>query len=246
MPSRQTVVPDIVVVHGALGSASQMQPLVDALQAQASFASVTSVELPGHGDTPVAPNAPFDMTTLAQAIGAHNTRAAISKPIVFGYSMGGYAALWLEHLSPGTVGGIVTLGTMLQWTPAVARSAAARLDAQMMRSKVPAFADVLARRHTGCGGWEPMLQRTSSLLLGLGDNPPLSNDVLATIACPVHMLVGDRDDSVTLDDTVRATAQMPHGRASMLPDTPHPIEKVSLETITRAVTDLASMLSQGV
>lgn len=62
-----------------------------------------SVELPGHGDTPVAPDARFDMTTLAQAIGAHITRAAVTKPLVFGYSMGGYAALWLEHLSPGTV-----------------------------------------------------------------------------------------------------------------------------------------------
>lgn len=246
MSSEQPLVPVVMVVHGALGSSCQMAPVVKALLAARRFADVIPVELPGHGETPLEPGAPFTMETFAHAIGSAIARANVPRPLVFGYSMGGYAALLLEQLHPDTVGGIVTLGTMLQWSPDVAARAAARLDPHVLRDKVPAFASVLQARHASAGGWELVLTRTAELLRQLGDHPPLTSSSLAGITCPVHLLVGDRDDSVTLDETMRAASCMPRARASRLPDTPHPIEKVSLSTITREVTDLASRISNGV
>lgn len=246
MSTSAPLVPSVLVVHGALGSARQMEPVVRALELQQQFASVHSVELPGHGDTTLAPDATFGMVTFARAIEQCVVDAQLTRPIVFGYSMGGYASLLLEHLAPGTLGGIVTLGTMFRWTPEVAERAAARLNADMIRTKVPTFADTLGVRHASCGGWELVLERTATLLRALGDQPPLTLDVLSTIKCPVHLLVGDRDDSVTFDDTVQAAARLPRGRAALLPDTPHPIEKVAHDSIARAMTDMASHLSAGV
>lgn len=243
MVSRTPLVPAVVVVHGALGSAEQMRPLETALRAQRRFAAVSTLELPGHGRTPLTPTQSFSIPEFAAALHAHIAHAEYTRPLVFGYSMGGYAALLLEHLSPGTVGGIVTLGTMLHWSPDVAARAAARLDASVIRAKVPAFAAVLADRHEQAGGWELVLQRTATLLRSLGDAPPLTDALLTGIHCPVHLLVGDRDDSVTLEETTRAASHLPHARASLLPDTPHPIEKVSLELITREVSDLAAHLA---
>ncbi len=245
MTNDQPLVPAVVVVHGALGSAGQMAPLVQALGAQRRYAEVQALELPGHGDTPLPPETPFSMETFARAIGEQINRSGLRRPVVVGYSMGGYAALLLEHLRPGTLGGILTLGTMLHWTPEVARAASARLNPDVMRAKVPAFASALEQRHAGAGGWETNVSRTASLLQALGEHPPLTHETLASIGCPVHLLVGDRDDSVTLDETVRAASHIPHARASLLPDTPHPIEKVSLELLTREVSDLAKVLSQG-
>jgi pimeloyl-ACP methyl ester carboxylesterase len=246
MSTPTPLVPAVVVVHGALGSAHQMAPVADALRAQRRFAAVVNAELPGHGHTPLPNDGRFSMTTFARAIGDVIAREGLHRPLVFGYSMGGYAALLLEHLAPGTIGGVVTFGTMLHWTPDTAARAASRLDANVLRSKVPAFAALLAERHEQAGGWELVLERTAALLRELGDAPPLTDAVLARVHCPVHLLVGDRDDSVTFEETTRAASHLPRARASLLPDTPHPIEKVSLPQLTQEVSDLAHQLAQGV
>jgi pimeloyl-ACP methyl ester carboxylesterase len=245
MTATTPLVPAVVVVHGALGSARQMAPVVETLRALRRFADVVPVELPGHGETALAAGQPFDMTVLADALGEAIARAGITRPLVFGYSMGGYAALVRELRAPGTIGGVVTLGTMLHWTPAIAARAAARLDATLIREKVPAFAATLAERHQGAGGWDTVLAHTARLLRELGDAPVLTDETLALIHCPVHLLVGDRDDSVSLEETAHAASRLPHARASLLADTPHPIEKVDMALIAREVSDLAQRLSTG-
>jgi pimeloyl-ACP methyl ester carboxylesterase len=245
MTAATPLVPAVVVVHGALGSARQMAPVVEALRALRQFADVVPVELPGHGETALATGQPFDMIVLADALGEAIARAGITRPLVFGYSMGGYVALVRELRAPGTIGGVVTLGTMLHWTPAIAARAAARLDATLIREKVPAFAATLAERHQGAGGWDTVLAHTARLLRELGDAPVLTDETLALIHCPVHLLVGDRDDSVSLEETAHAASRLPHARASLLADKPHPIEKVDMALIAREVSDLAQRLSTG-
>lgn len=225
--------PSVLVVHGALGSAEQMQPMVDALVATSRFATVRAVELPGHGRTPLAEGQAFNMDVFADAI-ADATDAAMdaaAPPIVFGYSMGGYAALLLAARAPGLLGGIVTLGTMLRWTPEVAAHAASRLDPTVVAAKVPAFAATLAARHEQAGGWETVMHRTAALLRGLGDAPPLTEATFAAIDCPVHLLVGEKDDSVTIADCESAVLAMRHATATMLPGMPHPIERVPGDTV---------------
>jgi pimeloyl-ACP methyl ester carboxylesterase len=245
MSAATPLVPAVVVVHGALGSARQMAPVVNALRAMHRFADVVPVELPGHGDTPYMGQRPYDMALLADALGDAIARASLTRPLVFGYSMGGYVALVRELQAPGTLGGIVTLGTVLHWTPAIASRACARLDPAMLREKVPAFAATLEERHAGAGGCDAVLARTAQLLRGLGDAPPLTESALPRIHCAVHLLVGDRDDSVTLEETAHAAARLPHARASLLADTPHPIEKVAPDMIAQEVSDLAQQLSTG-
>jgi pimeloyl-ACP methyl ester carboxylesterase len=239
MPTPHTERPAVLVVHGALGSGAQMQPVADALTDSQRFAHVLTVELPGHGDTPADAGFGMEVFTTALADAIHG--AALVRPLVFGYSMGGYVGLLLEAQAPGTLGGLVTLGTMLHWTPEVAARAAARLDPALMRAKVPAFADALEARHRGAGGWERVLTDTAALLTDLGAAPPLTDDALRAVACPVHLLVGSKDDTVTLEETARVASQMPHAQASMLDDVPHPIERVPTHLVVRAMTDLAAL-----
>lgn len=235
-----------MVLHGALGCADQMQPMASALQAQRQYASVLTMELPGHGRTALPSGIPFSMRGFALALQERIHREGLARPVVFGYSMGGYIALLLEHLAPGTIGGIVTLGTMLHWTPTIAQAAASRLDGAVLRAKVPSYADLLAARHAEAGGWELLLARTSTLLRELGDGPLLTRETLAAVHCPVHLLVGGRDDSVTLEETTNAASSLPRARASLLPDMPHPIEKVDLAVVAREVSDLTAQLTAGV
>jgi pimeloyl-ACP methyl ester carboxylesterase len=234
--------PDAVIVHGALGSAAQMQPVADALTASGRFGTVAVLELPGHGRTPLDDDAGFSMPGFADALAAGITARGMEQPLIFGYSMGGYVALLLESRAPGTLGGIVTFGTKLHWTNEVAAAASARLDAAVLRAKAPAFADILAARHAEAGGWERMLARTGALLRALGASPWLDTPALTAVHCPVHLLVGADDDTVHFEEAATAASHIPHARASLLENVSHPIERVPLALIVREMTDLAASL----
>jgi pimeloyl-ACP methyl ester carboxylesterase len=236
--------PALLIVHGALGSAEQMAPVADAARAHEMFAAVDVLELPGHGRTPALGDAAFSMPAFADVIATRVRELAPQRVLVFGYSMGGYAALLAEQQQPGLVAGIVTLGTMLAWTPEVAEAGARRLNPEGMRAKVPAFADALAARHAEAGGWELTLTRTAAVLRALGEAPPLTTTSVAQVAAPVRLLVGSRDDSVTLEESQRFAEAMPQAEAVLLEGVPHPIEKVPLDVLLQQLTDFASRLPE--
>jgi pimeloyl-ACP methyl ester carboxylesterase len=235
---------DIIVVHGALGAAAQMQPVAKALRA---LGNVVVAELPGHGATTLG-DATFSMATfvrsLAETVAAisyveTNRDAAAPKPVVFGYSMGGYVALTLEAKRPGTFSGIVTLGTKFEWTPTVAAQESARLDHGAISEKLPKFAATLSDRHTACGGWHDVLANTRLLLESLGSAPLLTRESLSHIAVPVCVAVGDRDETVSAAEAEKFAGYMRNGVSRVLADTPHPIERVSPDTVLRLVHDVS-------
>jgi pimeloyl-ACP methyl ester carboxylesterase len=232
----------LLIVHGALGSAEQMAPLAAAIRDALPELTVQVVELPGHGATPLA-GRPFSMATFTAAVTAASATAPALPPLVFGYSMGGYVALLHEATHPGAFAGIVTLGTMLDWSPAVAAGAAARLDPVVLAAKVPAFAAQLAERHAASGGWEAMMTNTASLLRTLGEAPPLHADTLALVACPVQLLVGARDDTTSFASTAQWATHVPRGTATELADVPHPIEKVPAAPIIAALRALLNTVA---
>ncbi len=225
--------PSIIVVHGALGSAAQMQPIGDALS---TLGAVHLLELPGHGTRALADGASFSMETFAHALGDVVAEQSLSRPIVFGYSMGGYAALLLESMLPGTLGGIMTLGTKVEWTPAVADAAASRLDAGMIQSKVPKFAEQLRVRHEQAGGWEQLLARTAALLYALGANPPLNDASLARVLARVRVCAGANDDTLADGETERTAARLSNATAHLFADVAHPIERVPVQLVVDGVS----------
>ncbi|MGV3711239.1 MAG: alpha/beta fold hydrolase, partial [Gemmatimonas sp.] len=146
-------------------------------------------------------------------------------------SMGGYVALMLETASPGTLAGIVTLGTKFAWSPALALRETARLDPKIIAEKVPKFAAVLTERHAAAGGWELVLDRTGKILAGLGDGPLLTQRSLSHVQARVCVAVGDKDDTVSAEEAREYAAFIPSASSEVLPDTPHPIERVSPDAI---------------
>lgn len=159
------------------------------------------------------------------------------RTLVFGYSMGGYAALLLAAQRPERLAGVVTLGTKLAWNPAMAAKEVGRLDAAMIRAKVPKFAEQLQQRHVQAGGWETVLSRTAALMTGLGAKPPIDDALLARIDVPVRLMVGDRDTLVTIDETASAAGKIPRGQLAVLPGTPHPIEQVRPGLVASMIDD---------
>ena len=215
----------LVLLHGALGAADQMAPLRARLDLDAP---IVVPDLPGHG---ARADAAWTMDAFADDVRARIADAGCARAVIFGYSMGGYVALHLAAIAPDVVRAVGTLGTKLAWTPEVAAREVRQLDPAAIRAKVPRFADLLAGRH-GDGRWEAVLAGTAALLRALGERPPVTLATLATISCPVRLAVGDRDATVTLDETRDAVAALAHGQLEVLPGTGHPFERAPLDDAT--------------
>src|SRR5690349_14038039 len=107
---------EVLLLHGALGSKTQLDPLKTLLAADGRI--VHTLNFSGHSGEPFA--AHFGIEAFANDILNYIKAHRLEKVDIFGYSMGGYAALWLAHQHPGYVGKVVTLGTKYDWSRASA------------------------------------------------------------------------------------------------------------------------------
>ena len=155
---------------------------------------------------------------------------------IFGYSMGGYAALYLARHFPEKVGRIMTFGTKLNWTPDSAERETRMLNPEKIEQKVPQFAKALEAAHAP-QDWKNVLTSTASMLVEMGANPPLSNDDIERITCPVHICVGDGDTTAGVEDTIEAQRHFPNAKLTILKDTIHPIERANIEELAGMATN---------
>lgn len=227
----------LFIAHGALGSAAQIQPIAEALRA-VDDVDVVLVEFPGHGATALPAGQDFGMELFATELKRVVLQHGQERPLLLGYSMGGYVGLSVEAQSPGTFGGILTFGTKFSWSVASAAKEAARLDPVVISTKVPRFADALAVRHQHAGGWKAVLVRTADMMHASGRKPYLTPERFTSIAIPVSVVVGSRDDVVTVHESERTAARMLNATCEVLPDIGHPIERVPLATLVRLVEQL--------
>ncbi len=213
---------NILVLHGALGSAHQFAPLLAALGPSASF-----LEFIGHGSTDDVDEA-WTIDLFARQL--ERTLESMDRPRIFGYSMGGYVAIALAARRPELMSSIVTLGTKFEWTPDGAAHEVKKLDPSIIEAKVPAFAADLQRRH-GAQRWTTVLEKTAGLMRGLGDAPVVTPDVVAALTVPVHYGIGDRDEMVSIEETMQMYRATPGATLSVFPSRKHPIEKAPVSQV---------------
>jgi pimeloyl-ACP methyl ester carboxylesterase len=222
---------DLILLHGALGAADQLGPLAERV---AERGRVHVVEFEGHGRT-AGRERGFAMEHFAENVVEALDERGIARAEIFGYSMGGYVALHLAATRPERVARMTTLGTKFRWDVELAEREARRLDPTTIRAKVPPFAAALEARHAGAGGWEAVLARTADLLRSLGARPLLDDAVLGAITVPVRVMVGDRDATVTVEESAGAYRALGNGELAVLPRTPHPLEQVDVGQLARLI-----------
>ncbi len=214
-----------LLLHGALGSKSQLDPIKKALKDQGH--TVESINFSGHSSEPFS-DMGFGIEVFANDVNRFLADLKIHEPVnIFGYSMGGYVALWFAHQHPEKAGSIITLGTKFDWDPASAKGEVAKLDPDKIVEKVPAFARILEHRHAP-NDWREVMAQTAEMMLQLGDQPLLTEDILGSINHDVEIWLGDRDDMANRAYSQRVATILPRGRFRLLPDTPHPVEKLGV------------------
>lgn len=216
---------NLLVLHGAIGAADHMKPLADAL---GDKYKVHTLNFSGHGGMPYAGD--FSIPLFAEEALQFIEARKLEEVSVFGYSMGGYVAMYMAMKQPKLLQKVVTLATKFHWDTAVAAREMQMLDADKIEAKVPAFAKALKERHAP-NDWKEVLAKTTAMLKGLGDNNALKITDYAAIQTPALVLLGDRDKMISLEETIAVYKSLPGAQMGMLPNTPHPIEQVDVEQL---------------
>jgi pimeloyl-ACP methyl ester carboxylesterase len=202
--------PTLLLLHGALGSPATLEPLAQLL---AVDFSVQTFAFAGHAgrevnqETFTLPHFAAEVLTFLKT---HETRPAH----VFGYSMGGYAALLAAHQEPARFASITTLGTKLDWSPESAAAEIRFLDPEKMQVKVPAFAEQLRQRHAPAD-WAAVVRTTAGMMTAAGANPPLGATDFAALQVPVQVLMGDGDLTPERGNASQLLAQQLTGVSSL-------------------------------
>ena len=221
----------ILLLHGALGAKSQLTPL-QTLLSETLDCYVMNFE--GHGDRPS--DHEYSISRFSKNISDYILEMNLNKPHIFGYSMAGYAALNLAQRHSDAIGKIITLGTKFNWTPEGAQKEVKMLDPEKILEKVPAFAAHLEHVHSA-NLWKNVLQKTSDMMIRLGDSPLLNKEILEQINNDVLIMLGELDHMVTEAESIHAAVALPNGTFRKLEGTKHPIEKVNIELLASRIQE---------
>jgi pimeloyl-ACP methyl ester carboxylesterase len=216
---------NLIVIHGALGSARQLDELC---QAYEEYYDVFSFDLSGHGGLPINERFSIDLFTkdLQHFIVVNELEGAD----VFGYSMGGYVALNHARLHPGKLGRIITLGTKFHWNPAEAEKEIRRLNADLIEQKLPKYASALEERHAP-EDWKKHLEFTAQLMHDMGNGCAFDIKEFSSIKNPVLVTIGGKDKMVTIEESKAVADILPNGDFLIFEDFEHPIEQINLDKL---------------
>lgn len=220
--------PKLLLLHGAIGAADQFASLQNELSHEFE---IHTLNFSGHGRNEMIDS--FSINTFANDVIKYLDTNAIASIPVFGYSMGGYVALYISLHFPGRIERIFTFATKFLWTPEIAQKEIKLLDAEKIAEKVPAFARSLEARHGK--DWKIVLARTSEMMIGLGNHPALTDEALHKIEVRVLIGVGDKDQMVGLEETLHVYRQLKNASFMVLPDTVHPLEKIDVKRISEQI-----------
>ncbi|MDD2982688.1 MAG: alpha/beta hydrolase [Crocinitomicaceae bacterium] len=218
----------VILLHGALGSAKQFEIIQAGLK---DHFEVYLIDFDGHGNGK-STNA-MSIELFADNLLNFVEKNDLQDALVFGYSMGGYVALYLQTLHPSLFQSIITLGTKLNWSVESAEKEVQMLNAEKIKEKVPAFASYLENIQAPTI-WELMMNQTVELMLQLGNKPLLTSENLNKISIPVTLCLGELDKMVTREETQWAADAINSSSFKLLEDVQHPVQQIN----SRVIIDL--------
>jgi pimeloyl-ACP methyl ester carboxylesterase len=228
---------NLLILHGAIGSSQQLEPIAERL---GEDFRVILYNFTGHGGKPI-PDEPFSIRMFGEELKSLIEKSRLAPCNIFGYSMGGYVALYVARHYPGIIGKVFTLGTKFDWNEETSTHEVKLLNPAKIEEKIPAFAKLLAERHAP-EDWKRVLEKTAQMMINLGKKSELTYEELEGLENEVTVAVGDKDNMVSISETERAFRHLKNSKMLVMPDTLHPIEKVDDE---RLVFELKRFIDQN-
>jgi pimeloyl-ACP methyl ester carboxylesterase len=229
--------PTILLLHGALNTSDQFTLLSEKLE---PFFNVYSFDFSGHSQELYEDV--LDMTFLVRDVAQYMDRMESETCHIFGYSMGGYAAVSYAKSQPKKLGNIVTLGTKWDWNPTSSANEVAMLDPEMMTEKVPSYVAKLQAMF-GEKNWMNVVRNTASLMFDLGHGGGLTEEDYRKIETDVLILRGSDDKMVTAESSKEVAGWLKNGTYKEIDGAPHPLEKVDLDVLVDEIVGFCGLTS---
>ncbi len=225
---------NLILLHGALGHNQIFESLTEKLSL---YFTIHTPLFSGHGTSEV-PEEGISIEKYTNELKEFIESNNLNDVYIFGHSMGGYVALYYAAQHPERLNSVITLGTKFDWTEEEALKESKMLNPETIAEKVPKYAALLEAQHGE--KWKKLLYSIADLMISLGRNPPLKNN-LSTINIPVQIMVGDQDNMVTLEESTDVFRSLPNARLAVLPDTKHPMDKVRTDFLLSLLKDFWSL-----
>lgn len=222
--------PNLILLHGALGHSEIFTPYLDSLS---HYFTLHTPLFSGHGNKDL-PSEGISIERYTLELTEYCRENNLTDNYILGHSMGGYVALCYALKHPENINSIMTLGTKFDWTEEQALKESKMLNPDIILEKVPQYAQMLEKQHGS--KWKLLLPAIAELMIDLGKNPPLKNN-LSTINLPVQIMVGDTDNMVTIEESTAAYRELPNAKLAVLPDTKHPVDKVRPNLLLNMIKD---------
>ncbi len=210
----------LVLLHGAMGSRSDFISLLPLLTAHYEC---HTLNFSGHGGEPFAPNA--GIAQYARELDACLENLGLQEVDIFGYSMGGYVALYSSAKGNHRIRSVVCVGTKFLWNEEEARKQQPGLSPAFLKEKAPGYVEQLIKAH-GENNWERLLSQTANMMTELGAGAGLTDAMLHAIDIPVVLAVGDKDRMVTKEETFDTAGKIKGAVVRVLENTPHQLERI--------------------
>jgi esterase/lipase len=220
---------DLILLHGAIGSNEQFNELSELLK---EHYYVHVMDFSGHGSS--SSNETFSIELFANDVLSYMDQKGLKTVNIFGYSMGGYVALYLAKHNPEKITKAFTFATKFNWDPEIAVKEIKMLDPEKIEIKLPAFAKALESRHSG-NNWKTVLNKTADMMISLGEKNCLSLTDYTSIENPVQIGIGDKDTMVTLEETITVYRNLKNARLLVMPETQHPIERIDKQRLKNEI-----------
>jgi pimeloyl-ACP methyl ester carboxylesterase len=201
---------NLILLHGALGHSDFFKPFQEELS---KYFTIHTPLFSGHGTVEI-PEDGITIEKYTQELKEYIEKEHLKDVYIFGHSMGGYVALCYASQYPSTLHSIMTLGTKFDWTEEQALKESKMLNPDIIAERIPKYAQFLENQHGS--KWKRLLPAIAEMMISLGKNPPLK-DNLATIPVPVQIMVGDQDNMVTIEESVKVYKSLPNARLAVLP-----------------------------
>lgn len=222
--------PNLILLHGALGHSDIFKPFKEDLS---KYFTIYTPLFSGHGTIEIHKNG-ITIEKYTQELKEFIEKENLNEVYIFGHSMGGYVALCYALENSASVNSIMTLGTKFDWTEEQAVKESKMLNPDIITEKVPKYAKLLENQHGA--KWKQLLPAIAEMMISLGKNPPLKGN-LSTVNIPVQIMVGDKDNMVTLEESIEVYRSLPNAKLAVLPYTKHPMDKVRPNLLLNLMRD---------
>lgn len=205
----------LLLIHGALGNSTEFDTIQAVLEKRYS---VFVYDIPGHGTRSQELNS-FTLDNLRNDLDEFIYQ--LGDVFIFGFSLGGYLALDAALRKTKNILGIVTLGTKLNWSPAIAEAEVNTLNVDFLTTKAASFYDYLEQLHGT--HLNDLLTKTRTFIHSIGEQPLMNDKSTQQLTTPIRITRGGKDKMVTREESQKMAECSSNGLYFEIPSFIHPM-----------------------